>query len=325
MTPGDDFSQARAPSPRVLTSFIEGVAAARAAAVHATKQFAPFVALTLGKDAANLIALDTSEAEEAATALIKRDATALYLQDVYDGRTIAQVKELLDTALVQHAVEDVGGADVGADAVALGGFSTKETLVPDMSTLLSYLHEACGPTSERSAVYPSDREVLLADLMQRMEDRAEVFEHVAEYCVYLVLVYERNGGSRALVGAYVGSAGRRGMSYLSAYEQRAGDRNKSITDRAGKGDSNLSLFLASKKAAIAAGTLAEDAIDLEVLKVGFQRTPSTSRCSRSASARPPMPTRPLAAHTRTRAVRGLLSSSMATASCRCRRRHSPWR
>ena len=84
MTPGDDFSQARAPSPRVLTSFIEGVAAARAAAVHATKQFAPFVALTLGKDAANLIALDTSEAEEAATALIKRDATALYLQSVFD-------------------------------------------------------------------------------------------------------------------------------------------------------------------------------------------------------------------------------------------------
>ena len=42
-------------------------------------------------------------------------------------------------------------------------------------------------------------EVLLANLMQRMEDRGEVFEHVAEYCVYLVLVYERTDGSRALV------------------------------------------------------------------------------------------------------------------------------
>jgi hypothetical protein len=65
-------------------------------------------------------------------------------------------------------------------------------------------------------------EVLLANLMQRMEDRGEVFEHVAEYCVYLVLVYERTDGSRALVGAYVGSAGRRGQSYLCAYEHRAG-------------------------------------------------------------------------------------------------------
>ena len=61
-------------------------------------------------------------------------------------------------------------------------------------------------------------EVLLANLMQRMEDRGEVFEHVAEYCVYLVLVYERTDGSRALVG----SAGRRGQSYLCAYEHRAG-------------------------------------------------------------------------------------------------------
>ena len=60
------------------------------------------------------------------------------------------------------------------------------------------------------------------------------------------------------------------MSYLSAYEQRAGDCYKSITNRAGKGDSSLGAFLASKKAAIAAGTLAEDAIDLEVLKVGFR-------------------------------------------------------
>ena len=60
------------------------------------------------------------------------------------------------------------------------------------------------------------------------------------------------------------------MSYLSAYEHRAGERNKSITNRAGKGDSSLSAFLASKKAAIAAGMLAEDAIDLEVLKVGFR-------------------------------------------------------
>jgi hypothetical protein len=102
-------------------------------------------------------------------------------------------------------------------------------------------------------------EVLLANLMQRMEDRGEVFEHVAEYCVYLVLVYERTDGSRALVGAYVGSAGRRGQSYLCAYEHRAGDRNRSILNHAGKGDSNLSVFLASKKAAIASGTLAEDA------------------------------------------------------------------
>ena len=113
-------------------------------------------------------------------------------------------------------------------------------------------------------------EVLLANLMQRMEDRGEVFEHVAEYCVYLVLVYERTDGSRALVGAYVGSAGRRGQSYLCAYEHRAGDRSRSILNHAGKGDSNLSVFLASKKAAIASGTLAEDAIDLEVFKPGFR-------------------------------------------------------
>ena len=58
-----------------------------------------------------LIALGTSEAEEAAAALIKRAATAFYLQDVYDGRTIALFKELIDTALVhEHAVKDVGGA-----------------------------------------------------------------------------------------------------------------------------------------------------------------------------------------------------------------------
>jgi hypothetical protein len=41
-------------------------------------------------------------------------------------------------------------------------------------------------------------------------------------------------------------------------------------NHAGKGDSNLSVFLASKKAAIASGTLAEDAIDLEVFKPGFR-------------------------------------------------------
>ncbi len=58
----------------------------------------------------------------------KHAATALYLQDVYDGRTIAQFKELIDTALVQHAVKDVGGAGAGTDAVpsflpiSLGGF-----------------------------------------------------------------------------------------------------------------------------------------------------------------------------------------------------------
>ena len=72
--------------------------------------------------------------------------------------------QLIDTALVQHAVKDVGGAGAGTDAVpsfspiSLGGFPTKERLVPDMSTLLSYLHEACGPTCERSAAYPYDRE-----------------------------------------------------------------------------------------------------------------------------------------------------------------------
>ena len=57
------------------------------------------------------------------------------------------------------------------------------------------------------------------------------------------------GNDRARVGAYhgayVGSAGRRGMSYLCAYEHRAGERNRSITNHAGKGDSNLSTFLAS--------------------------------------------------------------------------------
>ena len=69
-------------------------------------------------------------------------------------------------------------------------------------TLLSYLHEACGPNGERSTVYPHDCEVLLADLMKHMRDRGEVFRHVDEYCLYLVLVYEqRAGGSRALVGA----------------------------------------------------------------------------------------------------------------------------
>eukprot|EP00900_Chrysochromulina_parva_P000443 jgi/Chrpa1/1039/Chrysochromulina_OHIO_Genome00008490-RA len=112
-----------------------------------------------------------------------------------------------------------------------------------------------APTG-RARVQDTIDEVLLANLMQRMEDRGEVFEHVAEYCVYLVLVYERTDGSRALVGAYVGSAGRRGQSYLCAYEHRAGDRNRSILNHAGKGDSNLSVFLASKKAAIASGTLA---------------------------------------------------------------------
>jgi len=45
-------------------------------------------------------------------------------------------------------------------------------------------------------------EVLLANLMQRMEDRGEVFEHVAEYCVYLVLVYERTDGSRSAPTAH---------------------------------------------------------------------------------------------------------------------------
>ena len=68
----------------------------------------------------------------------------------------------------------------------------------------------------------------------------------------------------------MGSAGRRSMSYLSAYERRADDRNDSITNHAGKGDSNLSAFLAMKKAAISAGTLAKDAVDLELLKVGFR-------------------------------------------------------
>ena len=121
-------------------------------------------------------------------------------------------------------------------------------------------------------------EVLLANLMQRMEDRGEVFEHVAEYCVYLVLVYERTDGSRALVGAYVGSAGRRGQSYLCAYEHRAAGRNRSILNHAGKGDSNLSVFLASKKAAIASGTP----------QARSQRTPSTSKCSSPASTRQPM-------------------------------------
>ena len=272
----DDFSQARAPSPRVLTRFIEGVAAARAAAVHATKQFAPFVALTLGEDAANLIALDTSEAEEAATALIKRDATALYLQDVFDGRTIAQVKELLDTALVTHTVKDVGGDGVPGDAVAgvsalsLGGFSTEERLVTDVSTLRSSLHEACSPRGKRSSVYPYDREVLLARLIQSMDDRGEVFAHVPEYCLYLVLVYERTGGSRTLVGAYVGSAGGRDLSYLDAYERRTGQRNRSIMDHEGKGDSNLSAFLASKRKAVDAGKIERDAVDLVVLKVGFR-------------------------------------------------------
>ena len=63
----------------------------------------------------------------------KHAATALYLQDVYDGRTIAQFKDsslgqLIDTALVQHAVKDVGGAGAGTDAdpsflpISLGGF-----------------------------------------------------------------------------------------------------------------------------------------------------------------------------------------------------------
>jgi hypothetical protein len=42
-------------------------------------------------------------------------------------------------------------------------------------TLLSYLHEACGPNGERSTVYPHDCEVLLADLMKHMRDRGEVF------------------------------------------------------------------------------------------------------------------------------------------------------
>ena len=74
-----------------------------------------------------------------------------------------------------------------------------------MSTLLSYLHEVCGPTGERSAAHPNDREVLLANLMQHMEDCGEVFEHVAEYCVYLVSTSTPT--ARALVGAYVGSAG----------------------------------------------------------------------------------------------------------------------
>jgi hypothetical protein len=57
-----------------------------------------------------------------------------------------------------------------------------------------------APTG-RARVQDTIDEVLLANLMQRMEYRGEVFEHVAEYCVYLVLVYERTDGSRALVGA----------------------------------------------------------------------------------------------------------------------------
>ena len=84
----------------------------------------------------------------------------------------------------------------------------------------------------------------------------------------------------------MGSAGRRGQSYLCAYEHRAGDRSRSILNHAGKGDSNLSVFLASKKAAIASGTLAEDAVDLEVFKPSF-RPPADDLEVFKPSFRPP--------------------------------------
>ena len=54
----DDIGQAGALSPRVVKRFINGVAAARAATVHTTAPFTPFVAVTLGKDPSLGAALD---------------------------------------------------------------------------------------------------------------------------------------------------------------------------------------------------------------------------------------------------------------------------
>jgi len=51
-------------------------------------------------------------------------------------------------------------------------------------------------------------------------------------------------------------------------------------------DSNLSAFLASKKAAIEAGTLAKDTVDVEVLKVGFRPPADALPASRCVARSP---------------------------------------
>jgi hypothetical protein len=253
----------------VVALFLRMARAARAAAAHAAAadpppRFAPFAADTLSDGAAHLVTRYTVVGDAAAAALIVHEAVQRCLREVYaNGATVASIKASLDEGLATFAVNVGGGAR--PSSLSLGGFETTEQLLPSLAALLQRMHEVCEPLGPRDAQNPPPPEVPLDDVLRRMEKDGKVFSEVREYGVYLVLVYVRG----VLDGAYAGSAGRAGCTYLLAERKRTGERNTRIEMQAGVGDSNLGIYLARKLAAVEAGALEMRDVTIHKLIVGF--------------------------------------------------------
>ena len=253
--------------PSASRLFHPAVTASRLAAGNVQMPFSLFLQASLGEGAAQLIAIAHLSSDTDASTLIMHDVSKICLEVIF-----ADIGKLLNEGLEKFSVP-LGSADTGAGASPAKvpfGFLTTETDLPDLPSLIEKMHEACSPGGESGIPYPHKKEQLLADVLQRISDRGEVFTDIDEACVYLALIYQKIEGKRVVVGAYIGSAMRRFLHFLDAYDARARSRVSSILTNAGIGDSNLAIVLASMLNDVEQGRLVKEDVDIEVFKTGVR-------------------------------------------------------